>query len=320
MIVFNGLQCKLIVVGDFGKDPDDTLALLIGNNVDAYIATLYPSDKRAQLAKGLLNSLGRASTPVYAGKNPGKGIISVSDHEFDFNIAQMNEVIQHHSPFEEILSDGQRIVIVINAAMTDLDHFFWNYYGENISNIKAIIMQGGYEVKDDRILPNSAANNHYDIAAAHGCFAMIQSYKIPFYIITSKIGYDNPIPASYDNLPAHPISIYLESVKLKGLEELYTLVRQPVGKLRKGLPEDRDIAWFFKNIAKTAVPEILPDTIGHLVTSLNVYDVITLLFVQNPEQFIAVSISNTSFVYVVQPLRNVDYTKWITEQMIEMLT
>jgi hypothetical protein len=327
MINFDGTDCQLVVIGDFGKDPDDAFALLNGYKVDAYIATLHPSDMRARLAKGLLKSLGREETPVYVGQNPGFDQITVADYEFDFKISQNNEVItsQFSAALGEILSKQLPTVIVVNAAMSDIkDYFTFEGITDDLKykkHIKAIIMQGGYDIVDNEIVPNNAANNMYDIQAAKFCFGMIQYYKIPFYIITRQFAYDYPIPATYANLPSHAVSRYLQSVHIEALEALYKRSCYPAGDLRReSLPDDRDAAWFFKNIVKGPIPEILPDTIGHLITTLNVYDVFSVLFAQNPENFTTVSVSDSSTVFEVKPLPGFDYQSWILEHSINMLT
>jgi hypothetical protein len=324
MINFHGTDCQLVVIGDFGKDPDDTFALLNGYKVDVYIATLYPSDMRARLAKGFLKSLNRDETKVYVGQNPGRDRISVSDHEFRFNISKDDEVItaKFNSALGEILQKKLPTVIAVNAAMTDIFDFF--NFMDDVSykeHIKAIIMQGGYDIVNNEIVPNNAANNMYDVQAAKHCFNMIQYYQIPFYIVTKQFAYDYPIPATYANLPSHAVSRYLQLVHIVALEELYKRACYPAGDARReALPDDRDAQWFFMNIVKAAMPEILPDTIGHLITSLNVYDVFSTMFAQYYENFTTVSISETSPVYEVKPLSGFDYQTWILEHSTLMLS
>jgi hypothetical protein len=320
MVIFENTDFKLVVIGDFGKDPDDSFALLNGDKVDEYIATLYPSDMRGRLAKGLLKSLGRTDTPVYIGKNPGIERITVADYEFRFDLSDSDEVVYCAAPIKKILEDGLPVVFVVNAAMTDLYEFFTSC-DSSVGNIKAIIMQGGYCFSGNQLVPDTAANNEYDTDAAKACFKIIQSHKIPFYIVTSQLAYDFPLSFTYGSLPKHEVSDYLESVRDEALEDLYKLARYPAGdKRREGFPNDRDTAWFFKNIVKAPMPKILPDTIGHLITTLNVYDVFSVLFTQSPENFTTVSISNLGPVYEVKQLPGFDYQSWILDHSKTMLS
>jgi hypothetical protein len=320
MIIFNNILCSLVQISDFGKDPDDTYSLLNGEKIDTYIATLHPSEMRARLAKGLLKTLRRGETPVYIGKNPGKNKIKVADYEFRFDISKPDEVIKHKFPLMQILNDSRPTVIVVNAAMTDLAYFFKKNYSPRKHKIEAIIMQGGYIKGGKVISPNFAANNAYDMKSAKYCFSFIQRHSIPFYIITKEFAYEFPISEAFSSLPSHPVSKYLESVYLEGLEETYKLsLFPPKDPRREGFPDDRDIDWFFKHIVKTDTPKTLPLSIGSLITKINVYDVFSTLFAQYPENFVVKKIEVESLVYEIKPKSDIAYEAWILTHSKKMI-
>jgi hypothetical protein len=280
---------KLILQGDFGKDPDDVFALLNGHQeVDCVIANLYESKLRARLAKSVLRDLGNTTTTVYAGSDIGEGVIKLADYEFDYpNLVSEDQIIIDSNPYQTILKDGIPAIIVINSAMTDLANFLMDSYDPKVHNIHEIIMQGGYEQDPSGyISPNCAANNAYDHYSAQICYDYIQENNLPFVVITKQIAYDHPIPAdSYSELDktcgGSPVTQYLESVRLKSLQEMYKLALLPADDPnRQGFPNDRNTEWFFKNIAKKPIPAVLPDSsdIDNYITSIVVYDVFTMLY------------------------------------------
>jgi hypothetical protein len=280
---------RLILQGDFGKDPDDIFALLMAyRNVDCVIANLFDSRLRARLAKSVLRDLSNSTTLVYAGSNTGEGVIKVADYEFDYpNLVGEDKIIIDNNPYLTILQDSISSVLIINSAMTDLANFFMDSYDPKVHNIHLIVMQGGYEQNDsDYLSPNCAANNAYDHYSAQICFDFIQQHDLPFVIITKKIAYDNPIPASTYSLfnttyDKKPVTQYLERVRLKSLQSMYKLATLPAGDInREGFPDDRDAEWFFENIAKKPLPTVIPtsEDIHKYIDSLVVYDIFTVMY------------------------------------------
>lgn len=316
-------EFRLILQGDFGKDPDDVFALLNSyDSVDCVIANLSESILRARLAKSVLRDLGNTTTVVYAASNPGKGIIKTSDYEFDYpNLVNEEEIVVDNNPYHTILKDSTPSVIVINSAMTDLANFFTDSYDPTIHKIHLIVMQGGYEQDSTGyITPNCAANNSYDFYSAQICFDYIQQKNLPFVIITKQIAYDNPIPASaYQQLDYlyqySPVTTYLNKISTKAIQDLYTLaIMDPKDPNRQGLPIDRDTQWFFDNIAKTSIPSPLPklEDIGSYITTMNVYDVFTVLYAieyQPHHKFDHIRLKNKFCEATAKA--NVNYIQWI---------
>jgi hypothetical protein len=312
MIQFDNTLCQLIQIGDFGKDPDDVFSLLNGYKVDAFIATLYPSDMRARLAKGVLKSLGRDHIPVFVGQNICEERLHVADYEFRFDVAESASVITDNDPVGQLLSSGEPTVVVVNAAMTDLAHFFRYTYDPSKHYIQGIIMQGGYLFDGETIVPNTAANNAFDMQSAQFCFAFIQSHGIPFYIVTRDFAYQYPLPASYSFLSDHRLANYLQSVTTEALEEHYQLCLHPSNHTkRQGLPNDRDAQWFFDYILDVPLPAILPERIANFVETVHTYDVFSTLFAMYPQKFDLKQINK--HVHEIVPLHTLDYQSWIME-------
>ena len=284
-------QFRMILQGDFGKDPDDVFALMTSyNNVDVVIANLYPSSMRARLAKSVIRDIGDGddSIPVYAGSNVCKDILTVHDYEFDYpNLVDEDQIIKDSNPYLTILNDGIPTIIVVNSAMTDLATFLSTSYDKTKHNIHQIIMQGGHYQEDDGyIKPNNSANNVFDFFSAQVCFDLIQEKNIFFVLMTKKIAYANPINKNffkqlnldYPNLI--PMQ-YLERVQIQAILELYQLASlPPQDSYRQGLPDDRDLEWFFKFIAKKPMPSKVPPAsdILHFIDNFNIYDVFTVLY------------------------------------------
>jgi hypothetical protein len=328
----NGVKTsvKLAIQGDFGKDPDDVFALLNGyEHVDFIIANLYPSNMRARLAKSVLRDLGDLITPVYVGSNICEDKITVLDYEFDYpNLVDENAVIKTANPYCDILEGNNPTILVINSAMTDLADFLVNYYNPSLHNIHQIIIQSGYEIdKSGYISPNCAANNAYDYYSAQICFDIFQEKKLPIVIITKKIAYDNSVPSDIYTLLNEPfhgswvpqyeswVPQYLERCQSKAIQELYKLALLPMGDPnRQGLPDNRDINWFFQFIAKKPLPTTIPsvEDIESYITSLNVYDVFTVLFAisYNPKhKFGLIKLKDN--IYEAVAKQSVDYQSWI---------
>jgi hypothetical protein len=322
---------RLILQGDFGKDPDDVFALLnCHKEVDCIIANLYESKLRARLAKSVLRDLGDTKTLVYTGSNIGKGIIKIADYEFDYpNLVSEDEIIVDSNPYHTILQDGTPSVLIINSAMTDLANFFIDYYDPTVHNIHTIVMQGGYEQDDKGYLsPNCAANNAYDHYSAQICYDYIQEYDLPFVVITKQIAYDNPIPANfYNELNCRhehsPVTRYLENVRLQSLQDMYKLAILPANDPnRQGFPNDRDAEWFFKNIAKKPFPAILPEAnkIDSYILSIVVYDMFTILYAiqyQPYHVFDHIPVKNKFCEAVAKP--NINYANLIINNSVRSL-
>jgi hypothetical protein len=318
---------RLILQGDYGKDPDDVFALLnLHKNVDCVIANLYQSKMRARLAKSVLRDLGHNNIPVYAGSNVGEGVITIADYEFDYpNLVEESSIIMDGNPYLTILQDGMPSVIVANSAMTDLAVFFMDHYDENKHNIHLIVLQGGYEVDETKyITPNCAANNAFDYYSAQMCYDIIQQKDIPTVVITKQIAYDNPMPIdTYSQLGDGTVPQYLEKIRFKSLQEMYKLAILPSGDPnRQGFPDDRDANWFFKFVAKKPLPAILPEPndINNYISNLNVYDVFTAMYVNSympHNQFDHIRVKNKFCEAVAK--KNINYPKWILQHSLQSL-
>jgi hypothetical protein len=325
VINLNGQTCKVTMQGDFGKDPDDIFALLFGyKKIDNVITNLFPSSERAELAKNVLTSLGANHIPVFIGSNIGSERIKVADYEFSFEkkFGFFNKPIKPKlNPYCEIFKDEGPHILLINSAMTDLAEFLSKYYNPNKHNIARIVMQGGYEFKNNKLVPNTAANNAFDYSSANIAFDLIQKYLIPFYICTRDFAYRYPINVNtYANLGNHPVATYLDKIKNEAVCSLYKLCLYPAGDpLRQGFPDDRDANWFFKFVLKQPKPSTLPSAneIHKCLTSLNVYDVFSTMFVTNPHYFECQHLQLS--VFEIKPEEGFNYQGFMTQVTQENL-
>jgi hypothetical protein len=107
------------------------------------------------------------------------------------------------------------------------------------------------------------------------------------------------------------------------LQELYKLSTLPAGDPnRQGFPDDRDVNWFFKFIAKKPLPTKLPepDDIDNYITNLNVYDVFTAMYVNSymaHNHFSHIRVKNKFCEAVAK--ENINYPKWILQNSLQAL-
>jgi inosine-uridine nucleoside N-ribohydrolase len=326
----NAIQVpEVIIQGDFGKDLDDEVALLVATwlhkekkiKITSVITNLFPTLERARLVCGQLSETIKSQhIPVYRGADVGLDNIKVSPYEFttEYDKSTYPEFIDltamnFNTYYGQFGYKPSPQTILINSAMTDLYRFLNWYYDPLLHPIDRVIMQGGWQKNSKgEVVPNSAANNNFDIEAARACFELLQRYKIPLFIAPRELAYQNPVPASlYAEICAHKVGSKLYNAHSKALEHLYRrCLLAPDSPLREGLPGDRDGKWFFEFIAKKPVPEVLPpvEGVAENVDKVNSYDVFTVLYAAFPELFNIVQVAET--VWEIQE-QGVDYAQLI---------
>ncbi len=318
--LLRSLSRRLLIVGDFGKDLDDedTVLFLTGEQrhrrqtqmeffstpgsrkqdlfeLKAVIANLAPPVKRAQLAKGTLKLLGQPHVPVGIGtdcKNSPHG----HDHEFAkvTYMADESELEDGRELLVRTLQSAEdgSITLVLISGMTDIAAILREHADLVKAKVESIAIMGGVEVeketnkvvidKDGFMVPDSAANNKFDMDSAIYTYRRIQELGIPMVILTRAAAYACKVPRSfYDELAAtgHPVGIKLRDSQQGSIESLWQRACLPPGdEGRAKLPDRCDKVWFCNTFCggegKDRTGE---DSIWDLIQSFNLYDPMTLI-------------------------------------------
>ena len=97
-------QQRLVIISDAGRDHDDEVALIVAAGlakmdlvkIEGVVANLKPAVSRAQLIKGILNTIGLSDVPVGVGTPIDE---SSSPQSYEFNASYISE--------EKDFCDGQ---------------------------------------------------------------------------------------------------------------------------------------------------------------------------------------------------------------------
>jgi len=318
--LLNRLSRRLLIVGDFGKDLDDedTVLFLTGEQrhrrrtqmeffstpgsrkqdlfeLKAVIANLAPPVKRAQLAKGTLKLLGQPHVPVGIGtdcKNSPLG----HDHEFA-KVTYMADEAELEDGRELLVrtlegaEDGS-ITLVLISGMTDIAAILRDHCDLVKAKVESVAIMGGVEVekgtnkvvidKDGYMVPDSAANNKFDMDSAIYTYRRLQELGIPLVILTRAAAYACKVPRSfYDELAAtgHPVGIKLRDSQQGSIESLWQRACLPAGdEGRAKLPDRCDKEWFCNTFCGGKGKDRTgADSIWDLIQSFNLYDPMTLI-------------------------------------------
>ena len=318
--LLRSLSRRLLIVGDFGKDLDDedTVLFLTGEQrhrrqtqleffntpgsrkqdlfeLKAVIANLAPPIKRAQLAKGTLKLLGQPNVPVGIGtdcKNSPNG----HDHEFA-KVTYMADESELEDGRELLVrtlegAEDKSITLVLISGMTDIAAILRDRADLVQAKVESVAIMGGVEVeketnkvvidKDGYMIPDSAANNKFDMDSAIYTYRRLQELGIKLVILTRAAAYACKVPRSfYDDLAAtgHPVGIKLRDSQQGSIEALWQKVCLPVGhEGRAKIPERLNRDWFCDTFCggkgKDRTGE---DSIWDLILSFNLYDPMTLI-------------------------------------------
>lgn len=314
------LSRRLLIVGDFGKDLDDedTVLFLTGEQrhrrqtqleffttpgsrkqdlfeLKAVIANLAPPVKRAQLAKGTLKLLGQPNVPVGIGtdcKNSPNG----HDHEFAkvTYMADEGELEDGRELLVKTLkgAENNSLTLVLISGMTDIAVILREHADLVKAKVESIAIMGGVEIEKETskvkldaegfMIPDSAANNKFDMEAAVYTYRRIQELGIPMVILTRAAAYACKVPRSfYDELAdtGHPVGIKLRDSQQGSIESLWQRANLPAGDAgRANLPDRCDKDWFCNTFCGGKGKDRSgSDSIWDLIQSFNLYDPMTLI-------------------------------------------
>lgn len=189
----------------------------------------------------------------------------------------------------EASEDGS-VTMVLIAGLSEVADLLRSHAELVEAKVAAVAIMGGVEQKSGRVLldeeghmvPDSAANNKFDMEAASFVYKRFQELGIALRIVTREAAYAAPVPRDlYDRIAAggHPLAVELRDRQMEGIRDLWyraNLDANDPG--RQKLPERCDRDWFCDNFChgrgKDRTGE---DEIWNLIVSFQLYDPITLI-------------------------------------------
>jgi hypothetical protein len=318
--LLRNLTRRLLVVGDFGKDLDDedTVLFLTGEQrhrrctqlaffnsegsrqhdlfeLSAVIANLAPPVKRAQLAKGTLKLLGKPEVPVGIGTDCQNSPLG-HDHEFA-KVTYMADESELEDGRELLVrtlenAEDKSITLVLISGMTDIAVILRERGDLVQAKCESVAIMGGVEVekgtnnvvidKDGYMVPDSAANNKFDMDSAIYTYRRLQELGIKLVILTRAAAYACKVPRSfYDELAGtgHPVGIKLRDSQQGSIESLWQRACLPAGdEGRAKLPDRCNKDWFCDTFCGGQGKDRTgADSIWDLIQSFNLYDPMTLV-------------------------------------------
>lgn len=281
---------KVVIIGDFGKDLDDELSLVFASafkediNLLGVISNLYPSDLRANIAQSTLNELLMFDTTVSIGENICSNI-KLHDYESEIPyLKNYNIQLQGFDYLKEILLDN-KVHIVLQSGLTD----FANFYKENINlvynKVESVTIMGGILLDengqpqlDERkcVIPDTAANNNFDIESAKWLYQTLQLEEVPLNISTRYMAYACPIEKQfYEDISFSNIGMALLQRQSKALIELYKETKN--SSESRTLPARCTEEWFlntFTDVKSFVGPD---EEVFSICSKINIYDPLNLM-------------------------------------------
>lgn len=303
---------SLIIIGDFGKDMDDENTLVLSDGVNrhrvvsthgsrkqelfemlAVVANLAPAVMRARLAKGTLKELGHPNVPVGIGTDCG---LRAEGHDHEFvgvpYLADVDELVSGAELLARSLQsceDGTAVLLLISG-LTDAAQLLREHAELVKKKVVEVAIMGGVEQKDNVVLldaegymiPDSAANNKFDMDAAKYVYRRFQELGIGLTILTREAAYAAPVPRDlYDSMAAtgHPVGIKLRESQRKAIQDLWFRANLPADDIRRNkLPERCDKKWFTQTFCSgNGMERTGDDEIWDLIQSFQLYDPMTLI-------------------------------------------
>jgi inosine-uridine nucleoside N-ribohydrolase len=267
---------NVIVVDDPARDPDGdqllaTLATLHHEkqiNLNGFLTTLYPSQKRAQFVTGALALLGLNDTKVVAGAD---GNYSTEiEYEFQGERAEVMEPLKEQTTSilgEEILknwlsnSEVHSTTLLVTAMTTDVAGLTMLNPDSTARAIRKIVFMMGATEQGGILLPDTSNNWTFDNKASLRVALLTQALEIPAIFVSrhaiptiSFAELENVVTrANETNSPASILARIALDTQIKGFTGLWDRAQMPhykadgsVNTNRHGLPERCDINWFTK--------------------------------------------------------------------------
>merc|ERR1719203_261560 len=259
------VQQHLLIISDDGKDLDDELAKVLMACLEerqlatckAFIASLHPAAMRARLAKGTLQCLG---IDAEVGIGSAMGNATSNAYEFDVDyLASEDQVLPNGVQLfvreMEAAEDGLYTLVVLSG-MRDAWDLLRDHTDLFRRKVSRVVIMGGVETAGNTVkmseegflVPDTAANNAFDMDAAKNFYRELQRQNIPMTIVARWAAYAAKLPLSlYDRMArtAHPVAVRLQKAQQSSLQHLWSRAcMEEEDPAREGLPARCDSRWF----------------------------------------------------------------------------
>ncbi|KAH9211836.1 hypothetical protein DL95DRAFT_464531 [Leptodontidium sp. 2 PMI_412] len=224
----------IVTITDLAKDYDDLMAMMCLKEFDrmgiiqleGFVANLMPAERRALFGRGALDSLGLPNMPIGIGTiGDAQRLLNNYLHEFDNTegfIAPENTKLPDGQDlltkiFTERPTEKKKLTVLTISSLMDIALFSKDHTELLKNGIANVVLQGGYRMINDKLVPDSAAaNNRFDLEGAATFHQFMQDYDIPSTAWTKVAANATPIYSSlfeFLDETDHPLGHYLRSVQ-----------------------------------------------------------------------------------------------------------
>jgi len=192
-------KCRdVVVVGDFGEDPDDEKALCIATVMEriglvgqlSVVANTGDAVLRARLAKGLLNQVRAEEVPVAAGSSSHM-FTETPESDYIASDLEVDPRGGHELIFAALHSantQNRKVCFALNSALTDFAAVLQDARWAELRHIvSCVVHMGGVILNANGFieLDASAFNNHCDLEAATFTYdALRRENHISFWVVS----------------------------------------------------------------------------------------------------------------------------------------
>ena len=286
----------IIVVTDIGRDVDDEYCLVLLSalkrmhllNPIAVITTLAPEEKRAHLARGVLDSLGMPGVPVGVG-TAGGVVEGVELEVYPADYARPCSCVVKDGI--QLMVEGLRaspdksVQLLVIAAFTDVATLMQKHEELFLQKVKELVVMGGLKPFDDAsefVEPDTAYNNNCDMEAASYVYQRCQELRIPTLTISRYAAYGCPIAvAVLESLceTEHMVAHNIRTTSVTSINSLWKKVNYAEDDPRREkLPARCDRTWFCRTFFGTDdTDKDSEESIWSLLENLNMYDPLALM-------------------------------------------
>lgn len=224
----------VVTITDLAKDYDDLMAMMCLKELDrmgvikieGFVANLMPAEKRGLFGRGALDSLGLQNIEMGVG-SIGDALRELNNYEHEFDntdafIAKDPSILPEGQKlltdiFQAVLAKGRKLTVLTISSLMDIAEFSKDQPELLRKGVDKVVLQGGYRIVNDALLPDSAAaNNRFDLKGADTFHKFMQKYKIPSTAWTKVAANATPIYSSlfeFLHNTGHPLGLYLRTVQ-----------------------------------------------------------------------------------------------------------
>lgn len=310
---------RVVVITDLAKDYDDLAAMVVLKELHrlevikllGFVANLNPAKKRARFGRGALDRLDLNDIPIATGTSGFPDKTDKKHKELDYEF-ECNFMAEDNDP--KILLEGQvllkqlceeardkkeKFTLVLISSLEDIAVFCKNNRTLLQAAVSNVVLQGGYSIEDNKLIPDeAAANNRYDIEAAKEFHTFIQESNIESAVYTKVAAFATPLFTDlFEDMAKtkHPLGLHLRHVQVEQDLAFYRFASKKDPKERFAAFMDQE--WFLRNKTSWFDTEHTPDTpypegeeVIPYLTKVVVYDALAALGSAGPDALYALDV------------------------------